>query len=240
MTKFTYDKFEVEIKHKNMLFACVSGSHAYGTNRPDSDLDVRGVWIPKISELIDIQPKPIPPVVTVKKGNVDFEFMGLLHWCRHLAKGNGNFMENIFQDKIMQSHYSSIEYLQTIVLEDIVSKKSFWHYYGFSQSMKKDYYSGKMKCVLYAFRVLMSGIVLMRDGKINYNLLNLNEEFDDALVSNLIETYDSEHKILENTMIVDDRIEYYEHKLKDALNKSRLREKPKIKRLNDWFVAMLE
>lgn len=40
-----YDEKTKEYIKKNLIFLCVSGSHAYGMNTPESDMDIRGIFI---------------------------------------------------------------------------------------------------------------------------------------------------------------------------------------------------
>ena len=36
-----------------LIFSCLSGSHLYGTNTPDSDKDIRSICIPPMDVLLD-------------------------------------------------------------------------------------------------------------------------------------------------------------------------------------------
>ena len=38
-----------------LIFTCLSGSHLYGTNRPDSDVDIRGVCFPLKENILGMQ-----------------------------------------------------------------------------------------------------------------------------------------------------------------------------------------
>jgi len=39
----------------NIIYEILSGSHAYGTNTPESDRDVRGIWLPKMEEYLGMK-----------------------------------------------------------------------------------------------------------------------------------------------------------------------------------------
>lgn len=43
-----------DLAFKNCIFRYISGSHAYGTNRPDSDEDYRGVFIAPVTKAFDL------------------------------------------------------------------------------------------------------------------------------------------------------------------------------------------
>jgi hypothetical protein len=48
------DEMNYEEAMKNCIFRFISGSHAYGTERPDSDQDFRGVFIATLSNAFDL------------------------------------------------------------------------------------------------------------------------------------------------------------------------------------------
>ena len=85
------EAFEATIAHNVILLSVVvSGSHAYGTNTPDSDVDVRGVFVQS------------PEAVLGLRGceKIKFGEDGLLHSLRSFVRlasaGNPNMLDWLF------------------------------------------------------------------------------------------------------------------------------------------------
>jgi predicted nucleotidyltransferase len=61
---------------KSCIFQYISGSHAYGTSRPDSDIDRRGVFIAPLSKAFEIF-----QTSCVGHGDIDVQLKGALKSC---------------------------------------------------------------------------------------------------------------------------------------------------------------
>jgi predicted nucleotidyltransferase len=87
------------------------------------------------------------------------------------------------------------------------------HYLGFAQTQWKLFNKEqpqRIKPLLYVYRVLLTGIYLMQTGKIEANLVQLNEVFKLPYIADLIERklLCSEKAVLQNTDITFYQQEY--------------------------------
>ena len=87
-----------------LIMACVSGSRLYGTDRPDSDVDVRGVCHQPVESLIGLTPfeqqmgKPAEEMAFAELGveSNDVTFYGVTKFFRLCLGGNPNILEMLF------------------------------------------------------------------------------------------------------------------------------------------------
>jgi len=155
------------------LFIAVSGSHAYGWARDDADLDIRLVWIPSLKQALSVKYRG--HTVESKNGPIDLTTTPLYHFLRLLVKGNGNSLENLFQEKL-SARSVLVKELQELALEN-VHVGFLKHYRGYYESLKKDMANptrckkyGIQKLILSAYRVLKAGIILGNYKMVCYNL----------------------------------------------------------------------
>jgi len=131
-----------ELRDQNMIiFESVSGSNAYGTNTPDSDRDIRGVFI---QPLQDILREGFVEQVSDEKNDVTFYELGRF---MHLAAGNNpNILEllKVPDDCVIYRHllFTIPEYN----LQDFLSTKVRWTFAGYAiaQIEKARGYNKKM------------------------------------------------------------------------------------------------
>ncbi len=191
---------------------------------------------------------------------IDIELVPIRKWLRILLKGNGNYLENLWQFKIyprsskiyidgtdrwnisdiarQNRKYKEIEELKGMVMKYGLSKKFRNHYVGFAKSQQKDFYQkNKTKCLLYVYRVLMSGIVLFRDTKVEYNLPRLLELYPSDYVQMLMDKYDSEQSVMNDviTRNIQHEFDAMEETLNMYADKSDLPDKPNYSVFNDFL-----
>ena len=96
-----------------------------------------------------------------------------------MVKPNGYVLEQILSPLVVLTSPAHAE-LQELARASL-SKKLYHHYAGFAKGEWRDYQKpgvGKtVKRLLYLHRVLMTGIVLLREGVVEADLLTLNERF---------------------------------------------------------------
>ena len=161
-----------------LLFVTISGAHLYGFPSPDSDFDLRGVHLLPLPEVVGLQPGH----ETVEKSGIHDgleidlvthdarKFMGLM------LKKNGYVLEQLLSPLVVHSTPQHEE-LKSLV-PDCITKFHAYHYLGFAATQWKLFRKEdlpRVKPLLYVYRVLLTGIHLMRTGEVEANLVRLNE-----------------------------------------------------------------
>lgn len=199
--KLTYKNFKFNVDARRPLFVVVSGAHAYGTERADSDLDVRGVRMPTLEWAVSLARDERG--VQHTEGNIDVSIHNVYHFLSVLLHGNGTFLENMFEPLLYED--PAFKSLRPLVMKYGVSKRFANHYYGFVRSSIKEYDKTKqIKKILYAYRSLLAGICLFQAGKVEYDLNVLIEKitapfgttFHWEHVKILLDKYQNESDIL--------------------------------------------
>lgn len=98
------------------------------------------------------------------------KFFGLL------LKKNGYVLEQVFSPLIVHTTPEHAELVE--IAKDCITKHHAHHYLGFAEtqwSLFAKEAPPRMKPLMYVYRVLLTGIHLMRTGAIEANLVTLNE-----------------------------------------------------------------
>lgn len=177
-----YDLLCAEVRRHEypLIFATVSGAHLYGFPSADSDFDLRGVHVLPASEAVGLSPKRETVEFSGLRGAVEMDLVthDVLKFFTMLLKRNGYVLEQLYSPLIVHTTPEHAE------LKDIASgcltRHHSYHYLGFAATQwdlfqKED--PPRVKPLLYVYRVLLTGIHLMRTGRIEANLSVLNDEF---------------------------------------------------------------
>lgn len=173
-----------------LLFATVSGAHLYGFPSPDSDFDLRGTHQLPLNDLVGLRTGE----ETVDKSGIHdgLEIDLVTHEVKKffglMLKKNGYVMEQILSPLIVKT---SPEHEELIAIAPrCLTKHHAHHYLGFAATQWKLFQKEsppRVKPLLYVYRVLLTGIHLMRSGIIEPNLIRLNDEYRLPYVPDLIE-----------------------------------------------------
>ncbi len=163
-----------------LLFATISGAHLYGFPSPDSDYDLRGVHILPVREVIGLNAErgTIELSEVIDGWEIDLVTHDIKKFFLLLLKKNGYVLEQLYSPLVIHTTPDHQE-LKAIASQSITRHHSH-HYLGFAQTQWKLFekeHPHRIKPLLYVYRVLLTGIHLMRIGKIEANLVKLNEEF---------------------------------------------------------------
>jgi hypothetical protein len=172
-----------------LLFATLSGAHLYGFPSPDSDFDVRGAHILPAREVLGLhEPRETIEVMRLDHG---FELDLVTHDVRKffglLLKKNGYVLEQLYSPLILHTTAEHAELKE--IAKDCITRYHSHHYFGFADTewkLFKKESPPRVKPLLYVFRVLLTGIHLMRTGAVEANLVTLNESFKLPYVDELI------------------------------------------------------
>jgi uncharacterized protein len=172
-----------------LLFATVSGAHLYGFPSPDSDYDLRGVHILPAEEALGLLPKRETIEIEGMRGGVEMDLVthDALKFFSMLLKRNGYVLEQLYSPLVVQSSPAHDELKQ--IAKGCVTRHHSHHYFGFAATqwnlfLKED--PPRVKPLLYVYRVLLTGIHLMRTGRIEANLIMLNEDFRLPYIGELV------------------------------------------------------
>jgi predicted nucleotidyltransferase len=181
---------QVELHPYPLLFATISGAHLYGFPSPDSDYDLRGVHLLPLEEVVGLKTGP----ETIEKSGVHdgLEIDLVTHDARKffglLLKKNGYVLEQVLSPLVVHTTPEHAELKE--IARNCITRHHAHHYLGFADTQwrlfqKED--PPHVKPLLYVYRVLLTGIHLMRTGEVQANLGRLNERFQLPYLPELIE-----------------------------------------------------
>lgn len=189
MIDFELLKAEAAGHPYNLLFATVSGAHLYGFPSADSDYDLRGVHILPAEEALGLLPKRETIEVEAMRGGVEMDLVthDILKFFSMLLKRNGYVLEQLYSPLIVQSSPAHEELKE--IAKSCVTRYHSHHYFGFAATqwdLFRKENPPRVKPLLYVYRVLLTGIHLMRTGRIEANLITLNEDFRLPYIGELV------------------------------------------------------
>lgn len=212
-----------------LLFATVSGAHLYGFASSDSDYDLRGVHVLSGEELFRLEPpqETVESADTVAGIEIDLVTHDASKFFRLLLKSNGYVLEQLLSPLVVQTSPEHQE------LSDLAAKcltrHHAHHYLGFAETQWNLFAkesSPRVKPLLYVYRVLLTGIHLMRTGVVEANLPRLNAEYALPYIEELIarKVHGQEKSTLDDADMIFHRREYdrLRSRLEDEQTKSSL------------------
>ena len=173
-----------------LLFATISGAHLYGFPSPDSDFDLRGAHVLPLEKVVGLVVRE--ETITDARISEGLELDLVSHDVRKffglLLKKNGYVLEQLYSPLIVHTTPEHAE------LKDLargcLTRHHSHHYFGFAETQWKLFLKEsprRVKPLLYVYRVLLTGIHLLRTGAVEANLVTLSREFRlpfiDALVA---------------------------------------------------------
>ena len=171
------------------LFVTVSGAHLYGFPSSDSDVDLRGCHLLPLRDVVGLDvPNQTLEHKTIDDGTeVELVSHDVGKYLRLLVRNNGYILEQIFSPIVVLGQ----EFLDELrpLARRCITRHHYHHYRGFYATQRKliaKEEPKRAKPVLYAYRVLMTGIHLLRTGEVEANLLRLNEHFGFGFLDELI------------------------------------------------------
>lgn len=229
-----------------LLFVTISGAHLYGFPSPDSDYDLRGVHILPAVESLGLEPYRETVQASQLVGGLEIDLVthDIKKYFEMMLKKNGYVLEQVFSPLILRTTPEHEE-LKSLAVGCITRHHSH-HYVGFSEGQWKLFNKEsppRVKPLLYVYRVLLTGIHLMRTGQIEANLLHLNEIFKLPYIPELVERKltGEEKGTLDDADLAFHVTEYQRLRaeLNDAFQTSTLPELPSARdALNDLLVRV--
>lgn len=159
-----------------LVFASVSGAHLYGFASPDSDVDVRGAHVLPVEEVVGLDggPETVERAEVVRGLEIDLVTHDIRKFATLLLKRNGYVLEQLLSPLMVVSTTAG-EQLRALA-RGCITRAHAHHYLGFAatqwQLFEKER-PRRIKPLLYVYRVLLTGIHLMRTGEVEANLEHL-------------------------------------------------------------------
>ncbi len=229
-----------------LVFATISGAHLYGFPSPDSDYDLRGCHVLPVREVVglDVGPETIESSKDEDGLDLDLVTHDVKKFFGLLLKKNGYVLEQLYSPLVVHTTPEHEE-LKAIA-RGCVTRHHSHHYFGFAETQWRLFEKEsprRVKPLLYVYRVLLTGIHLMRTGEVEANLVRLNEEAGLGHVADLIDRKlaGPEKSILDDADLALHRREYerLRAELEAAHQASTLPEGPSARpALNDLLVRL--
>src|SRR5579883_1063071 len=160
-----------------LLFVTLSGSHLYGFSSPNSDYDLRGVHVLPVREVIGLQEgkETIDFIKMYGRLEIDLATHDIRKFLKLLLGKNGNALECIYSPLVVVTSPEHEE-LKALAMR-CVTRYYAYHYLGFARNRLKQASHKQppsIKSVLHTYRVILTGLHLVRTGELEANLRRLN------------------------------------------------------------------
>ncbi|GAA4588731.1 nucleotidyltransferase domain-containing protein [Planotetraspora phitsanulokensis] len=214
-----------------LAFATVSGAHLYGFPSRDSDVDLRGVHLLPVEDVVGLRPGE--ETVTrswVREGvEVDLVTHDLAKFCRLLLGRNGYVLEQLLSPLVVAS--SPVHEELTALAPACLTRHHAHHYLGFARTQRRLFgKTGELKPLLYSFRVLLTGVHLMRTGRLVADLTGLLDSGPPYLAELVAAKREAEHGALPGDApgagVLDRDLDALTAELEEARDRSHLPDRP--------------
>ncbi len=167
----------VEERGVKPLYLAISGSHMWGLARPDSDLDIRGVYIDPLEKVLSLHPgRDTIEALGILGKDIDIQMYELGKALGMLNKHNGNLVELMMSPTCF---YDSGTVDWRMLVNKFITKKLAGYYLGYYSSQRKRAAVNRGgKALLYTYKTVLTGIMLMRTGRVILDFRELKSEFE--------------------------------------------------------------
>jgi predicted nucleotidyltransferase len=226
------------------VFATISGAHLYGFASPDSDVDLRGAFLHSAAAMLGLHP-PAETITVTDTTTIDLDWVAhdLRKFARLMTRHNGYVLEQLFSPLVVSSSPAHEELLE--LGKGCMTRPMVRHYQGFARSRRKRLGepAPTVKHLLYAYRVLLTGIHLMQAAEMIANIVTLNERFRLARIDELVarKRAGAEQLRLDRSELVEHtaQLDRLEAQLQAAAETSQLPDEPtSVAALEDLVVRL--
>jgi predicted nucleotidyltransferase len=206
--KKKYPKYETPL-------VVIGGSYSFGFASDTSDVDLHGIYIIPTEDYFSDVSVPDTMEMMVPEYNSQIAMHEIGKFVNLLVQPNLNMIDDLFvpYECVIESDENVYKRLKKFG-EMAVSKAAYPHIQGMIIHMRKHrltkYNEYDPKKQLYIFREIMRGIIIMRDGKIVCNMLDLKEMFDketESMMDMLIKKKNKHEYLSQDELDVINRLE---------------------------------
>jgi len=229
-----------------LLFVTVGGTHLYGFPARDSIHELRGVHVLPLREVVGltVSHETIEVARAEEGPAVELVTHDVRKFFSLLLKRNSYALEQLFSPLVLRAT-PELEEMRAIG-RGCITRHHAQHYLGLAHTqwgMFAQERPRRAKTLLYVYRMLLTGIHLMRTGQVEANLPALNKMFQLPYIDELVE-----RKLAggEKGRLEDDHVSFHELEfarltveLEQASRTSNLPEEPTSRlALNDLLVRL--
>lgn len=218
-------RFLREHMTSKLLVVSVSGPHACGYASKGSPLELKGIHVEATENLVGLHaaPKAFNWVGEFEGQRIDYSSEELGEGLRKLLKGDGSMLERILASRqLVRSE--DLRQLQKVTRSN-VSRRFFTYYRTFSKGVLREYESEQrtVRHLLGAYRLALSGVHLLRVGKVLLDLMTLANAYGFSQLEELVKIYrENPAAVLEKDSRWINRLVRLHSLLEQALEKATL------------------
>lgn len=190
------------------LFVTVSGAHLYGFASVDSDVDLRGVHLLPLSEVVGLNTGPETLSRTEFRDGVELDLVTheAAKFFRLLLRRNGYVLEQLLSPLVVRT--SDVHAELIAAAPACLTRHHSHHYLGFADTQWRLFgKTRELKPALYTLRVLLTGSHLMRTGEVVADLNVLHSGAGLPYVPELIDAKArGEHGAWDDSIVDLDRL----------------------------------
>lgn len=225
------------------LFVTVSGAHLYGFPSADSDVDLRGCHRLPLEKVIGLDPADHTYEHKVDHDGLEIEVVthDVGKYLRLLVRNNGYILEQIFSPLVVMGR-DFLDELRPLALR-CITRHHYHHYRGFMATQRKlltKQEPKRLKTLLYAYRVSLTGIHLLRTGDVECNLGRLAEVYGFDFLPDLMAQKRTELAPAAELdwRMHDEQLNALEARLEKEYQSSHLPEERDRQAINDFLVRV--
>jgi len=168
-----------------VLFACETGSRAWGFPSPDSDYDVRFIYMHLPEWYVSLSEKKDSIQMMLDDGELDMSGWDIRKALRLANKSNASMIERMQSQMVYMSNPSFVNEMLEIIGQRYSPVATMYHYLSMAKKFSHELEgSGKLKTLFYALRSAMACKWIISqdemppiDFKIMLDRLGLDESF---------------------------------------------------------------
>lgn len=155
----------------------VTGSHMWNLSEPNSDLDIRGIYIKPTKVILGLhQGADTIEACNVLRKDIDIQLYEIQKAFGMFQAHNGNLIELLLSPTIF---YQTLDVDWQTIAKKYLTKRLSHYYKGYYHSQRNRAMRNRGgKALIYTYREIYQGIYLMRHRELIYDFRKLKMEFE--------------------------------------------------------------
>ncbi len=183
------------------VFVALGGAHLYGFPTSDSICDLHGIHLLPVQAVVGLtlgeetirlshqqgSQQRGSAIATLETVATALETHDIKKFCSLLLKKNGTVLEHLYSPLVLQTTPAH-DQLKTIA-QSCITRNHVYHYAGLAATqwhLLGQQTPPTIQGLLQVYRLLLTGIYLLRSGTVIANLMTLNQEFQLPYITDLL------------------------------------------------------